>query len=76
MPTIPARIFGVVGKTYHPRRSTALGVRCPSGQVTRVIERLLRDKRDRLGTYLLKRTAIFQPSMVVDYRRARCYGSA
>jgi hypothetical protein len=47
-------------------------------QLERVViyyERLPRDKRDRLGTYLLNRTAIFQPSMVVDYHRARCYGS-
>jgi hypothetical protein len=47
-------------------------------QLERVViyyERLPRDKRDRLGTYLLNRTAIFQPSMVVDYHRAKCYGS-
>jgi hypothetical protein len=28
-----------------------------------------------LGNYLLKRTDLFQPSMVVDYHRSRCYDS-
>ena len=28
-----------------------------------------------MGNYLLQRTALLQPSMVVDYHRARCYDS-